>query len=752
MAAWSTLKQRIIRSIAIAFFGMIMLILLYIAIPPRSSEIYPAFNSFKIMDRHGRILREILSKDYKTGIWIPISGISPHMLKATIIREDRRFFIHPGVDLFAISRAFINNIRYGRITSGGSTITMQVAKFCLGVTDQNILTKLQEIVYALKLELYLSKSKILEIYLNRAPYANLTYGVEAASVFYFRKKSKDLSLGESSILTAIPKAPSLYDPYINPKQVCLEKKKILSELLRTKIIDSLSFHIAVRESLNLVKTDNNFEAPHFVDYIIDKLDKYNINNCLSVTTTIDADIQRNMSKITSTSLKTLSEYNVNQAAVIVLDRKDGELLAMVGSKDYFDTRDGQVNGCVSLRQPGSSIKPFLYILALESGISVNAILPDTVWEFKLPDHTVFAPRNFGNKYHGPTRAREALGSSFNVPTVYLLEKIGFPRFFTFLKELDFRSLNRNATFYGLSLGLGAGEVTLLEMANAYRTIARSGVAGEPRFIVSIDPGPLDPPDRAIKERKLFSPAAAYIITDILSDNASRIKAFGDDSPMNLPFPCAVKTGTTKDYKDNWCIGFTTSYIVGVWVGNFDAAPMQGVSGVSGAAPLFRDIMIELHRRSYPTRFPEPPDLTTARVCGKSGLIARDVCPVKIDEIFIPGTEPRESCAVCQDTSGTRSIAYLGLHPTLNTDHPLAILNPRSGDIYKINPQVSYQTQGIKFIVETLGNLGELDFMLDGRSLGKIKYPYVHVWSPVAGKHVLEVLGGNQSDRITFQVF
>lgn len=752
MRAPSTLKQRTARLIAITLSLMIALVLLYIVVPPRSSELYPAFNSYKILDRNGRVLREILSKDYKTGTWVPISGISPHMLKATIIREDRRFFLHPGVDLFAISRAFINNIRYGRITSGGSTITMQVAKFCLGVTDQNILTKFQEILYALKLELYLNKSKILEIYLNRAPYANLTYGVEAASAFYFRKKSQELSLGEASILTAIPKSPSRYDPYINPVLVREEKERILDELLRTKVIDDLSFGIAVRESLNILGADINFEAPHFVDFVIDKMEKNHITNCLSVTTTIDADIQRNVSKISSTSLKTLSEYNVNQAAVIVLDRRDGEIIAMVGSKDYFDSRDGQVNGCVSLRQPGSSIKPFLYILALESGVSVNSILPDTIWEFKLPDKTVFAPRNFGNKYHGPTRVREALGSSFNVPTVYLLEKIGPSRFFSFLKELDFRSLNRNAAFYGLSLGLGSGEVTLLEMVNAYRAIARAGMIAEPRSIRSIRTKSGDMAIPYKKDRKIFSPCAAYIITDILSDNGSRIKAFGDDSPMNLPFPCAVKTGTTKDYKDNWCVGFTTSYIVGVWVGNFDAAPMQGVSGVSGAAPLFRDIMIELHRRAYPTRFPEPPNLTTARVCGKTGLIARNECPVKIDEIFIPGTVPHESCAVCQDTSGSRPVAYLGLHPALNADNPLAIINPSSGDIYKINPQVSYRTQGIKFIVETLGDIGELDFMLDGRSLGKIKYPYVYVWSPVTGEHVLEVVGRGQSDRITFQVF
>jgi len=746
-----SIKNRVIRGTAVAVSGMLFLALFYIAIPPRRSELYPAFNSYKIFDRHGRLLREIMSKDYKTGVWVRLSEISPHLVKATIIREDRRFYLHPGIDILALGRALLGNIRYGRVTSGGSTITMQVAKFCLGLKERTVFTKLREILYALKLEIYLNKPKILEIYLNRAPYANLTYGVESASNFYFRKKSRDLSLGEASILAAVPKAPSLFDPYKNPELIRPEKEKILAELRKTEIIDDLMYHIAVRESLNIINPDANFEAPHFVDYIVNLLDEQGINDCLSVTSTLDLDLQKNIAKMTSTSIKTLSDYNVHQGAVIVLDRVRGEVIAMVGSRDYFDDRDGQVNGGLAQRQPGSSIKPFLYILALESGIPVNSLLPDTVWEFKLPDGTIFAPRNFGNRYHGPTRVREALGSSFNVPTVYLLDKIGFSRFFAFLKDLDFASLNRDAAFYGLAIGLGAGEVTLLEMVNAYRTIACGGIAAEPRAILSVRPESARPIFRPKKERKLFSPAAAYIITDILGDNASRIKAFGDDSPMNLPFPCAVKTGTTKDYRDNWCVGFTTRYIVGVWMGNFDGQPMQGVSGVSGAAPLFRDVMIELHRDGYPTRFPEPPNLTRARICGKSGLLGRDPCPVKIDELFIPGTEPRESCVICGDSTNIRSIAYLaGRTPTADSG-TITIVNPRAGDIYKIDPQISFHSQGIKFIVKVNADIGALEFFLDGKLLGKINYPYVYIWTPKAGDHVLEVTGGGKTARIAFQV-
>jgi penicillin-binding protein 1C len=752
MADAASTKHRMTLILVLFLSGLFILGLLWVAVPPRPAELYPAFSSYKIYDRNGQLLREVLSRDYKTGTWIRLSEMSPHLIKTTIIREDRRFFLHPGVDIFALVRALYLNLRFRRVTSGGSTITMQVAKFCLGLKERTILSKLREILYAFKLELYLKKSQILEIYLNRAPYANLTYGVESASNFYFRKKSTDLSLGEAAILAAIPKAPSVLDPYKNPTLVLTEKKCILNDLLKLGIIDSITYSLAVRESLNILTAQDNFKAPHFVDYIVNFIEKTGMKGSSKITTTIDLNLQENLTKLAFTSLKTLKPYNVNQTAILVMDVITGDILAMVGSKDYFDAREGQVNGCLALRQPGSSIKPFLYILALESGIPVSSILPDTAWEFKLADGTIFAPRNFGNNYHGPTRIREALGSSFNIPTVYLLDRIGVSRFYDFLRELDFTSLNRNAAYYGLALGLGAGDVTLMEMVNAYRTIAQGGFKSEPRAVLAIEPAFAGLELGARKDREIFTRPAAYIVTDILGDNASRLKAFGDDSPMNLPFPCAVKTGTTKDYRDNWCVGFTTCYVVGVWVGNFDGEPMQGVSGVSGAAPLFRDVMIELHRNGYPSRFPDPGGLIRVRICGKSGRLSRPECPVAIDEIFIPGTEPRDSCPICSNPAATGHGSYLGENPPAAGDQPFAIVNPKDGDIYKIDPQASYRNQGIAFTIESGGDLGGLDLVLDGKPIGKINYPYIYVWPPKSGRHILEVTGGRQTDRVAFRVF
>ena len=718
-------------------------LLLFFAIPPSKTRLYPKFASCQICDRNGKLLREILSKDYKTSSWVNLAEISPPMKEATILREDKRFYSHFGIDPISLGRAIFDNIKHWRIISGGSTITMQVAKMALNLKNRNFLTKIIEMIYALKLELHLSKKEILEIYLNRTPYGNQNYGIEAAANFYFRKSCRQLSLGESCILASIPKSPIKLNPYRNPDAVLQEKNKILKSLLTRHFIDYLNYGCALKESLNIVPGSFNFEAPHFVDYIVLKINGLGKNLPKRIITSLDLDLQHNLELMLTTTLKSLKGYNVNQGAVLVMDTKTGEILAMVGSKDYFDEEEGQVNGCIALRQPGSSIKPFLYALALESGIPASYVLPDTLLEFQLWDRTKFAPRNYGDKYHGPTRAREALASSFNVSTVYLLEQLGVQRFHNLLKELNFTSLNQDASFYGLSLGLGAGEVSLLEMVNGYRSIVREGIWERERSVLNIEG------ISNSNSKRVFSKEAAYIITNILSDNSSRIKSFGEDSPLNLPFPCASKTGTTKDFRDNWCIGFTKKFVVGIWVGNFNGSPMEGVAGISGAAPLFRDIMIELQRKAYPPKFEEPASLVHEKVCAKSGKIATAFCNDLIEELFISGTEPKESCPLCSGHIYAMTVGD-------DNEKQIKILSPSDGDIYKIDPQVSYAAQGISFRVSEDETINEVIFKLDGKIIGQRKYPFEYWWRPTPGEHKLEVIGVSKTsqkiDQVSFRVF
>ncbi len=718
--------------------------IVFFIIPPSRSRLYPEFSSYRIFDRNGLLLREILSKDYKTSVWTDLEQMSPHLVTVTIQAEDKRFFYHRGIDPLALLRALYENTRAQKVISGGSTITMQVAKMALNFKTRNILAKLTEIIYALKLELHLSKKKILEIYLNRTPYGNQTFGVEAATNFYFHKPARDVSPGEACILAVMPKAPTVLNPYTNPAAVLKDKNRLLRIMLKRKKLDSLTFFCAQAESLNIADRTINFEAPHFVDYILNELDKQNFMGCKNIITSLDLALQKDLEKLLASTLNPLVAYNINQGAIMVMNTENGELLAMIGSKNYFDPHEGQVNCCLALRQPGSSIKPFVYILALETGIPTSYLLPDTIIEFRLGDGSRFAPRNYGNKYHGPTRAREALASSFNVPTVYLLERLGLQRFHKLLKELKFEGLQEETSHYGLSLGLGAAEVSLLELVNAYRTIARQGVWQGPKTILS--PGQY----LSSKPKSVFSKNAAYIVTNILSDNVSRLKAFGQYSPLNLPFPCASKTGTSKNFRDNWCIGFTKKYVVGVWVGNFDAMPMEGVSGISGAGPLFRDIMIELHRQDYPTEFEEPPSLSHAAICHKSGLRASPECTSIVEEIFIPGTEPKIHCDFCH--SSNRYDPQI----LVRENKPIKILSPRDGDIFAVDLQVSRSSQGLTFKVSADQAINEVIFKLNDQIIGQEKYPFKYVWQPKPGKYRLEVIGkGNKGpniDIVSFKVY
>jgi penicillin-binding protein 1C len=719
---------------------LFVILVIFFAIPVPSRHLYPIdFCSKQICDRNGELLREVLSHDFKTSVWVPIGSISESMIKATVLREDKRFLFHHGVDLFALIRAAWLNTTRGRIISGGSTITMQVAKMCLNLKNRRgILSKILEIVYALKIELHLSKPRIMEIYLNRAPYGNQTYGVEAAVRFYFGKSANHLSFGEACMLAVIPRAPTLLNPYVNSTSVDIARRRLLHNLMEQGFIDAQTHSIASREKINLVDQKINFEAPHFVDYILTRISDMRMESVTKIVTTIDLRLQNELERMLSTTLHSLRDYNVNQGAIMVASVKTGDILAMVGSQDYFDAKEGQVNGCISPRQPGSSVKPFLYALALTSGMSLIDFLPDTIIEFRLQDGTNFVPRNYGQKYHGPTRLREALASSFNVPAVYLAEMLGIERFHALLRQLRFHSLDKDTQHYGLSLSLGAGEVTLSELVNAYCALARGGGIGELTFFRRA----YDRNDKAVapcqdSSERVFSPEVAYLITDILSDNASRFKAFGADNPLHLPFACAVKTGTSKDYRDNWCVGYTTEYVVGVWVGNFSGAPMKGVSGITGAGPLFRDIMMELHRNETPTAFSCPATIVKKRICLHTGMLAQSACSNQIEEFFIPGFHPTDTCRG-QERGQVTSVRVKRGENQLSAEE-LTIMNPGNGDIYKLDPQVSAQSQGIKFIVNAGDSIETVRFLVDGSTISIKKQPFEFVWQPRRGRHTLEAV-------------
>ncbi|MCD6471742.1 penicillin-binding protein 1C [Candidatus Aerophobetes bacterium] len=652
-----------------ASLGFILILLgvsLYIPFPRKVLE--PAsIVSLRILDRNGYLLREVLSDEEGRGRWISFQEISKNIISATLAAEDSRFYEHSGIDIRAISRAIIQNIRARRVISGGSTLSQQVIKNIYHF-PRNWFWKIVEIWYAVRLETSLSKDEIITQYLNRIPYGNQTFGVNAASRFYFDKPPSHLSLAEAAFLAGLPRGPSIYNPYRHFLRAQKRQREVLQRMLNKGMITQEEYKRAFKEPLNLVAPEIAFRAPHFCDFVLSKIPSKKRQNISLIRTTLDFQLQKDVEAILKNYVKSLKKWDVTNAAALIMDNKRGEVLSFVGSADFFNSsHSGQVDGVVSLRQPGSALKPFTYALALEQRMTPATLIADVEIHIQTKEID-YVPRNYDGKFHGLVRLREALACSYNVPAIKVLEKIGVESLLHRLKELGFKSLNKRADYYGLGLTLGDGEVTLLELTRAYSTLARGGVFKKERTLLEIkDNQKRTKTFSEYHSIRVFSPQVSYIITNILADRDARIPAFGENSCLSLPFSCAVKTGTSGNFRDNWTIGYTPYYTVGVWVGNFDGKPMRNVSGVSGAGPLFRDIMLLLEKRDKGRNFnfTIPEGLTEVYICPQSGMLVSSSCPGKIKEIFIKGTEPKEVCNLCPRTLTTNP----GTLRETKTPHP-----------------------------------------------------------------------------------
>ncbi|MGB9773866.1 MAG: penicillin-binding protein 1C [Bacteroidota bacterium] len=632
--------------IALLTLGVSFFVSVFVPLPSERLSPLPVV-SLRIVDRNGETLREILSDQEGRAYWLRLDEIPHQVVAATIAAEDKRFFSHPGVDPIAIARALFEDIRKFRWVSGGSTITQQVVKNVYHL-PRTLPGKVLEAWYALRLERTVSKQEILLQYLNRISYGNGTFGVEAASRLYFDKPAAHLSIAEAAFLAGLPNSPSINNPYRSFQRAVQRQKYILQRMLEGGWISQDEYVRAVAEPIQLVAARRNFRAPHFTEMVLQLLPPertfYQI-----VRTTLDYNVQQAVEDLLKGHVKALRHHRVTNGAVVVIDNQTCDVIALAGSVDYFDSlHSGMVNGALALRQPGSALKPFTYGLALEQGLTAADIIPDIPFTASA-EGAAFNPENYDRKYHGPVRLRTALACSYNVPAVRIIDRIGVEALLTRLRVAGFASLDKPASHYGLALTLGDGEVTLLELTRAYSALARGGVFKPHRLVLDVRDvnGKVRSFPQDTASRTVFSPQIAYIITDILRDNAARAPAFGFDSPINLPFPCAVKTGTSKDYKDNWTIGYTPRWTVGVWIGNFDAKPMRTVSGISGAGPLFRDIMLYLEQRGTGGDFLQPPGVIGTKVCPKSGLLPNPNCTATIKEVFIEGTQPKEQCTVHQ---------------------------------------------------------------------------------------------------------
>ena len=589
--------------------------------------------STRVVDRNGHLLREIRPEG--RGIRVSLDKIQPFAIQALIATEDRNFYAHRGVDPKGIARAIRDNVKAREIISGASTLSMQAARMRLGYSSRSLFHKLHEAALATRIEFHNSKQDVLNAWLNRAYFGNQVYGIESASQFYFGKAAMDLTASEAAYLIGLPQNPIGYNPHRYPEKALKRYSRVLAAMAETSQISAQTHERLLKVNVQVLPREEVFRAPHFVEWLKGQEDNSLLQRSL-VQTSLDVTLQSEIEALARGHLERLNSEFITNAAAIVVDNTNGEILAYMGSVDYWDDRiEGQNDGVRMLRQPGSTLKPFTYAIALDSkAYTAASVLPDI--EVQIPEAGgAFAPKNYDKIYHGPVPLREALANSYNVPAVRLARDLGVPLLLDKLHEAGFSSLTRPPEHYGVGLTLGNGEVQLIELVQAYATLARQG------YPLELTPFPLAP-GQSHSGTPIISPNVAYVITDILSDHEAREAAFGRAGPLELPFPTAVKTGTSKDYRDNWTIGYTPRYTVAVWVGNFDGSPMQKVSGVSGAGPLFKSIMLYLGDSGH---FEDTEDLEVATICPLSGQKPALVCPLRRKELFIPGTSPQDSCDV-----------------------------------------------------------------------------------------------------------
>jgi len=634
-----------------------------------SRDLFPI--STKIFDRNGQLLYEIYAEENRTPV--KISELPPHVLQATVAIEDKNFYTHHGFDTGGIIRAAYKTLS-GQRLEGGSTITQQLVKVALLTPERTVIRKIKEATLALATEILYDKNQILEMYLNHIPYGGTSYGIEAASQSYFNKSARDLSLAESALLVGLPQAPSRFSPFANPDNAKSRQSQVLDRMVEEKYITSEQALAAKKEELDFALSKIDIKAPHFVMYVRAILEeKYGIHELesggLRVTTSLDLELQELATASLSAEIAKLEKLKVSNGAALVTNPSTGEILAMVGSRDYFDTKiDGKVNVTTRLRQPGSSIKPLNYALGIETkAITPSTMLLDAPICFQVEGQADYCPKNYDNSFRGPAQIRFALGNSLNIPAVKTLAINGVENFIHFARKMGINSWT-DPSRYGLSLTLGGGEVTMLDLATAFGVFANSGTKVPLVSILKVEDHngkileSLDPEARSEKIEstrdslpapdntdKVISPATSFLISHILSDNNARSLAFGSNSVLNVPGKTvSVKTGTTNSLRDNWTIGYTQNRLVAVWVGNNDNTPMSYVaSGVTGARPIWQDIM-KVTLKDIETPGPHKPKdgIEGASVCADTGVLpsADNPCPTRY-EYFLKDTIPTNPGAV-----------------------------------------------------------------------------------------------------------
>ena len=605
----------------------------------------------KIYDRNGNLLYKIYQEQNRTTI--KLSDLPSSVKQATVAVEDKDFYHHRGISVQGILRAVYLYLFKGK-TTGGSTITQQLVKNTLLNSEKTWRRKAKEAVLAILVEKKYNKDQILEMYLNQVGYGGAAYGVEEASQKYFGKPAKDLGVAESALLAGLIASPTRYSPFSSHPETAKERQKIvLQRMFEDGYISKDERVTAGGQELKYVPQEIDIKAPHFVMYVKELLvqkygEKLVENGGLEITTSLDLGIQEIAQKAVAEEVRRLGDLHITNGAALVTNPKTGEILAMIGSKDYFSKDiQGNFNVTTSLRQPGSSIKPVNYSIALENSFTPATLLDDSPITYQVPGQPPYSPINYDRRFHGQVPLRTALGSSYNVPAVKVLATFGVQRMIQRGRELGITSWN-DPSQYGLSLTLGGGEVKMTDMAVVYGTLSNNGVRVDLNPILEIKDshGEILEKNASGTQTPALNPGVAFLLTNILSDNEARTPAFGPNSQLYIPNrQIAVKTGTTQNLRDNWTIGYSPSRVVAVWVGNNDNTPMSYVaSGVTGASPIWRNIMDKILENQPAEFFSKPEEVKEVEICTLTGTLACSGCPIIKKELFLNGTEPAFACS------------------------------------------------------------------------------------------------------------
>lgn len=608
-------------SFLLLFLPLVILIFLQDLPSPQELTLRQSYQTTKIFDKNGILLAQIYSTQNRT--LVPLNDVPKYLQNATLAIEDKNFYKHPGFDIPSIIRAINTNIS-GKNIQGGSTITQQLIKSSILTPRKSLSRKFKELILAFWAERIYTKNQILEMYFNQVPYGGTAWGIEAAAQTYFNKHAKELDLAQSSFLAGLTASPTTYSPYgNNPYRGRQRQKEVLTRMVALGFISQKQSLAAEKEELTFKRQQTAIHAPHFVVYVKDLLaQKYGLamleKGGLNITTSLDLKTQEMAEKIVKEEVDNDAYLNLTNGAALITNPKNGDILAMVGSKDFNDPGGGNFNVTTSLRQPGSSIKVVTYASALQHNFTAASMLEDTPVSYPT-GNGAYSPVNYDGKFRGKVPLRIALANSLNIPAVKTLNQIGVPSMVNLGKKMGISSWS-DPKNYGLSITLGAAEVTMLDMATVYGTLANEGnrINLNPILKITDARGNILEQKISTEPQPVLEEGVAFILSDILADNQARTMEFGPNSPLLIPgHTVSVKTGTTDNKRDNWTDGYTNNFVTIVWVGNNDNSPMSQnlASGITGAAPIWHKIMEDLLNKTPETK-PVQPSIVVQKICSR----------------------------------------------------------------------------------------------------------------------------------------